>query len=326
MSAADGARDEDPGDEPEAARERREALRAFLRFVAHERQLSPRTVEAYTEDLAEFEAFLARYYGDPEWSWRGVDRLAIRSFMGDCVSRRGLSRSTVARKLSAVRSFYRFLHVEGGVSANPARSVRSPKRERTLPGFLTREQIDQLFRDAEARAEGGSFHALRNLAIVELFYGAGIRLSELQGLSTADVDVVSERLRVLGKGRKERIVPLGRAALRALRAYDEARERVMEHAARPDRRAVFVSQTGRRLSARQVQNVVGAFLSGIADEAGVSTHSLRHTFATHMLDGGADLLAVKELLGHASLSTTQIYTHTSRERLKKVYRQAHPRA
>lgn len=310
----------------EAAREREEAVRAFLRFVAHERQLSPRTSEAYTADLAEFEAFLGRYYGDPEWSWRGIDRLAIRAFMGDCTSRRGLSRRSIARKLSAVRSFYRFLHVEGRVDANPARSVRSPKRERTLPAFLTREQVDALFRDAEARAEGGSFHALRNLAIVELFYGAGLRLSELQGLNVADVDVVSERMRVMGKGRKERIVPLGRAAIRALRGYFAARERQMEHAARPDRRAVFVGQTGRRLSARQVQNVVGTFLSGIADEAGVSTHSLRHTFATHLLDSGADLLAVKELLGHASLSTTQIYTHTSRERLKRVYRQAHPRA
>lgn len=311
---------------PEAALERREAVRAFLRFVAHERQLSPHTVEAYTEDLAEFEAFLGGYYGEPEWSWRGIDRLAIRSFMGDCVSRRELSRRTVARKLSAVRSFYRFLHVEGRVDANPARSVRSPKRDRALPGFLTREQVEALFKDAEARAEGGSFHAVRNLAIVELFYGTGVRLSELQGLNVADLDLVSERVRVLGKGRKERIVPLGRAAIRALRSYQEAREALLEHAARPDRRAVFLGQSGRRLSARQVQNIVGTFLSGIADEQGVSTHSLRHTFATHMLDAGADLLAVKELLGHASLSTTQIYTHTSRERLKRIYRQAHPRA
>jgi integrase/recombinase XerC len=322
MSGGPAAGPDDADDGGAAASE----LEAFLRYVAHERQLSPQTVRAYADDLAEFRAFLDRYYGAPEWTWGGVDRLAIRSFMGDCATRRGLARTSIARKLSAVRSLYRFLHVEGRVGANPARAVRTPKRQRTLPGFLTREQIEEAFRAAEARAEGGGFLALRNLAIVELFYSTGIRLSELQGLNVGSLDLVSERVRVMGKGRKERIVPLGRAALRALRGYYDERERVLAGASRPDPRAVFVGRTGRRLSARQVQNVVGGFLSGIADEAGISTHSLRHTFATHMLDAGADLLAVKELLGHASLSTTQIYTHTTRERLKRVYRQAHPRA
>jgi integrase/recombinase XerC len=297
-----------------------------MRYVAHERQLSPQTVRAYAEDLGEFRAFLTRYYGGPEWTWGGVDRLAIRGFMGDCATRRGLARSSIARKLSAVRSFYRYLHVEERVDANPARAVRSPKKDRTLPGFLTREQMDAVFADAELRAAQGGFHALRNLSIVELFYATGMRLSELQGLNVPDVDLVGERARVLGKGRKERIVPLGRSSVRALRAYLEARERVLETAPRGDRRAVFLSQTGRRLGVRQVQNVVGGFLKDVADETGLSTHSLRHTFATHMLDAGADLMAVKELLGHASLSTTRIYTHTSKERLKKVYRQAHPRA
>jgi integrase/recombinase XerC len=301
-------------------------LDEFLRYVAHERQLSPHTLTAYAGDLEEFRAFLDGYYGSPEWVWGGVDRLAIRAFMGDCATRRGLARASIARKLSAVRSFYRFLHAEERVAANPARAVRTPRRARTLPGFLTREQIEDAFRHAEARAEEGGFLALRNLAIVELFYSTGIRLSELQGLDVAGLDLVSERVRVMGKGRKERIVPLGRTAIRALRGYYAERERVLASAARPDPRAAFVGRTGRRLSARQVQNVVGAFLSGIADEAGISTHSLRHTFATHLLDAGADLLAVKELLGHASLSTTQIYTHTSKERLKRVYRLAHPRA
>ncbi|HET6231034.1 MAG TPA: tyrosine recombinase XerC [Longimicrobiaceae bacterium] len=302
------------------------AVDAFLSYVAHERQLSPHTVSAYADDLHEAEAFLGRYYGDPDWSWRGLDRLAIRSFMGDCVSRRALSRRTVARKLSALRSFFRFLSEEDLADANPARTVRTPKRERRLPGHLTREQIEQVFADAEMRAESGGFHALRNLAVMELFYSSGLRVSELQGLNVADLDLVTELARVMGKGRKERIVPIGRTAIRALRGYYEARERVLETATRGERRAVFLSQTGRRLSVRQVQNVVGTFLDGVAGETGLSTHSLRHTFATHLLDAGADLLAVKELLGHASLSTTQIYTHTSRERLKKVYRNAHPRA
>jgi integrase/recombinase XerC len=305
---------------------RRAEMDSFLRYVAHERQLSPATTGAYAEDLAEFEAFLDRYYGAPEWTWGGIDRLAIRSWMGDMAGRRELKRSSIARKLSSVRSFYRFLHVEERVAANPARAVRTPKRERHLPGFLTRDQMDEVFRHAEAAAEEGGFLAVRNLAVVELFYATGMRLAELQGLNVADLDLVSDRARVMGKGRKERIVPVGRTATGALRRYYEARDRVMETAPRPERRAVFVARTGRRLTVRQLQNIVGHFLKGIADDAGLSTHSLRHSFATHLLDAGADLLAVKELLGHASLSTTQIYTHTSKERLKRVYRMAHPRA
>jgi integrase/recombinase XerC len=303
-----------------------EALDDFLRYVTHERQLSPRTVRAYTDDLAEFSEFLTRYFGTPEWEWGRVDRLAIRSFMGDCLSRRGLTRRSVARKLSTVRSFYRFMHVEEQLDHNPARLVRTPKLERTLPGFLTREQMESVFRDAEARCETGGFHAVRNLAIVELFYSTGMRLSELQGSNLADLDLVSERARVLGKGRKERIVPIGRMAVAALRRYYPLREEVLAASARGDRRAVFLSQTGRRLSVRQVHNVTTSFLNGVAEDARISTHSLRHSFATHLLDAGADLMAVKELLGHASLSTTQIYTHTSKERLLRVYRQAHPRA
>lgn len=301
-------------------------LDEFLRYVAHERQLSPRTVRAYTDDLVEFSEFLTGYFGTGEWEWGTVDRLAIRSFMGDCLGRRGLTRRSVARKLSTVRSFYRFMHVEEQLDHNPARQVRTPKMERTLPGFLSREQMDAVFRDAEARCEVGGFHAVRNLAIVELFYSTGMRISELQGSNLADLDLLSERARVLGKGRKERIVPIGRMAVAALRRYYPLREEVLASSTRGDRRAVFLSQTGRRLSVRQVHNITTSFLDGVAEGARISTHSLRHSFATHLLDAGADLLAVKELLGHASLSTTQIYTHTSKERLLRVYRQAHPRA
>ena len=310
--------------EPAEAPQRAE-VDDFLRYVAHERQLSPQTVRAYTDDLAEFCAFLGVYYGG-EWNWGEVDRLALRSFMGDCATRRNLARSSIARKVSAVRSFFRFLHVEERVDANPGRAVRSPKRDRTLPGFLTRDQMEAVFADAEVRAGDGGFHGMRNLAIVELFYSTGMRLSELQSLTLDQLDLVSERVRVMGKGRKERIVPVGGFAVRALRHYYEGRNLVMAATTRGDRRAVFVGQTGKRLTTRQIQNIVGGFLKQVADDHGLSTHSLRHTFATHLLDSGADLMAVKELLGHASLSTTQIYTHTSKERLKKVYRQAHPRA
>lgn len=313
--------------DPEAPpREWEKDARTFLDHLEHERQLSPRTLRAYAGDIAELQEFLTRYYGTPEWSWGGVDRLAIRSFMGDCATRRGLSRRSISRKLSAVRTLFRFLHLEELVEANPARAVRSPRLERTLPGFLTREQMARLFDFAEARAMEGEPAAVRNLAIVELFYSTGMRLSELHRLDVADVDLVAERVRVMGKGRKERIVPVGSKAVTALRNWEPHRDRVLGRSARPDRRAMFVGPSGRRLSVRGIQKIVTGLLDRVSEEAGHSTHSLRHSFATHLVDGGADLLAVKELLGHSSLSTTQIYTHTSRERLMKAYRQAHPRA
>jgi integrase/recombinase XerC len=311
---------------PQAVAPPRPEVEEFISHIAHERQLSPATVRAYSDDLGEFVTFLDRYYGDPQWTWQGVDRLAIRSFMGDCITRRALAKRSVGRKLSSVRSFFRFLHIEEIVEANPARTLRSPKKERTLPGFLTRDQMAAIFTAAEGRALDGGFLPLRNLTMVELFYSTGLRVSELQGLNVADVDLVSERMRVMGKGRKERIVPVGRMAIGALRRYYPRREEVLMKVERGDRRAIFLTQKGRRISVRQVQKVIENFLKQVAEGAGLSTHSLRHTFATHLLDNGADLMAVKEMLGHASLSTTQIYTHTSKERLQRVYRKAHPRA
>ena len=297
----------------------------FIRHLADGRQLSPHTVAAYRRDLTEFEAFLARYYGGQEWTWGGVDRLALRAFLAD-MSRRGLSRRTIARKLSAVRSFFRWLHREEVVEANPARAVRSPKLERHLPGWLSRGDMERVLQLAENRAAEGGFRGARDLAIVETFYSTGMRLSELQSLDMQDLDLLGDQARVRGKGRKERIVPLGRHAVTALRRYELRRAEVLARCVGGDRRAVFISERGRRLSVRQIQNIVRSFLDVVAEEAGLSTHSLRHTFATHLLDAGADLMAVKELLGHASLSTTRIYTHTSKERLTRVYNQAHPRA
>lgn len=297
---------------------------AYLRNLADGRQLSPHTVTAYRRDLAEFTGFLARRLQRDEWAWSDVDRALLRGFLAE-LNRRGLARRTIARKLSAVRSFLRFLHREEVVEANPARSVRSPKLERRLPSWLTRSEIEKLFAAAELRSAEGGFRGARDHAIVELFYATGMRLAELQSLDLTAVDLVAEQVRVLGKGRKERIIPLGRAAGAALRRYEIRRHEVLGHTG-GDRRALFLSDRGRRLSVRQLQNIVKGFLQAAADDAGLSTHSLRHSFATHLLDAGADLLAVKELLGHASLSTTQIYTHTTKDRLKKVYEQAHPRA
>jgi integrase/recombinase XerC len=189
---------------------------------------------------------------------------------------------------------------------------------------MDRQQTTKLFEWAESRASGDEFAPTRNLAILELFYSTGIRLSELCGMNLEDLDLLADQAKVRGKGRKERIVPVGSRAVLALRRYLNLREPVVARP-RADRRAVFVSRLGKRLSPRGIQRIVHGLLDGIGVD-GLRVHSLRHTFATHMLDAGADLRAVQELLGHASLSTTQIYTHTSVERLKKVYNLAHPRA
>lgn len=296
-------------------------VRSFLRHLEDERQLSPHTVAAYGRDINDLGDFLDGYLGDPAWSWRSVDRLALRSFLG-WGQRKGLARRTLARKLSGVRTFLRFLHAEGHLPGNPARGVRSPRRERLLPEHLGRRGVDAIFALAEARAAENTLAGTRTLLLLELLYGSGLRLAELHALDLEVLDPINEQVRVMGKGRKERIVPLTGAALRALRRYEPRRE---DAGAPAGQGALLVNQSGARLSKRSVQRAVAALLEKAGEGDGLSVHSLRHSFATHLLDGGADLMAVKELLGHVSLSTTQIYTHTSKERLKQVYRDAHPR-
>lgn len=301
-------------------------LSDFLIHLEKERDVSPHTLKAYTRDLESFVAYLSSQRGAEGFSWDGVDRLVMRGYLG-YLTRKGLSKRSIARALSALRTFYRFLQREELVEANPARAVGSPKLEKYLPGYLDRAQVDLLFQAAEARAWEGAFPDVRNFAILELFYSTGLRLSELRGINTADLDLVSQQVKVRGKGRKERIVPVGDHAQRALRNYESRRDELLRQVgAGADRAAFFLSRTGKRMSARAIQLVVTKFLDQVDEDAGLSTHSLRHTFATHLLDAGADLRAVQELLGHASISTTQIYTHTSVERLKQVYQKSHPRA
>ena len=301
-------------------------VQEYLRHLAKERDVSPHTVTAYERDLHDFVEYLAGYYGTEGWSWEGVDRLAMRGFLAH-LQRRGVGKRTMARTLSGVRGFYRWMHRNELVEANPARAVGVPRQDKHLPGYLDRAQIDLLFQIAETRAMEGEFTDVRNLAILELFYSTGMRLSELQGLSRGDLDLVSQQVKVRGKGRKERIVPVGDHAVLALRNYEAKRDDLLRRVgAKGERGAYFLSRTGKRIGVRMVQKLVSGFLAQIDEDAGLSVHSLRHTFATHLLDAGADLRAVQELLGHASISTTQIYTHTSVERLKQVYQKAHPRA
>lgn len=294
----------------------------FLEHLAGPRDLSPHTVAAYRRDLLDLEEFARAYLCRDDFRWRDIDRGVVRAFLGEA-GRRGLAPRTVARKLAAVRSFFRHLRRTGGVSSNPARSVRGPKLDRTLPGHLRTEETEALFRWAETRAASENGLAeTRLLAILELLYGSGLRLAELASLEVRSLDLDGGRVRVLGKGRKERIVPLTGAAARAIRRYLPRRAEVAE----PATRALLVGRHGRRLSRRHIQRLVRPVLEEFAASADVSVHSLRHTFATHLLDAGADLMAVKELLGHASLGTTRIYAHTSKERLRRVYKGAHPRA
>ncbi len=299
---------------------------AFLRYVRVERRLSVHTEAAYRRDLADFLAFLGGHMDRPGWTWADVDRLDIRSWLGE-LDGRGLKRSTVARKLSAVRAFYRFLHRTDVVSHNPARLVRTPRKRKELPGYLTQGQSEALFASLEAYATGDRPLAVRDRAMIEIIYSCGLRLAEVQGLDDADLDLPRGLVKVVGKGDKERILPVGARAREALEGYLSRRadvsSRVLETGGE---RPLFISRRGTRISRRQIQRSVGAWLAWAAEGENLSVHALRHTFATHMLDEGADLLAVKELLGHSSLSTTRIYTHTSRERLVQAYRQAHPRA
>jgi integrase/recombinase XerC len=295
----------------------------FATFLAKERNDSPHTVKAYARDVRDFAAFCSRYYGGT-WSWAGVDRVAIRGWLG-AMQQRGLAKRSAARALSALRTFYRFLDAARGLGVNPAKAARTPKLERTLPTHLDRAEVDLLFAEAERRAAAGGFAEARDLAMLELFYSTGMRLAELAGLNAQDIDLISDQVKLRGKGKKERLVPVGAHAGGALRRYYRCRDR-LAGAGTPERRAVFVSRRGRRLTPRSVQLAIKRLLGVLARGRDLHVHSLRHSFATHLLDAGADLRAVQELLGHASLSTTQVYTHTSVERLKRVYHQAHPRA
>ena len=288
----------------------------FLVHLEKERNVSAHTLTAYRRDLDRLTAFLSTRAAGAAWSYETVDHQTLRAFLAH-LSRSRLSRRSIARTMSAVRSFYRFLQRTEVIDTNPARTIGSPKAERHLPGYLTHAQAESLFALAQVRAAEGAITHVRNLALIELLYSTGMRVSEIHGLNRTDLDLVSQQAKVRGKGRKERIVPIGDLATKALRNYEAKRN--------SRDAAVFVNQHGKRLSVSGIQKIVTGLLNAVAGGEDLSTHSVRHSFATHLLDAGADLRAVQELLGHASISTTQIYTHTSVERLKQVYEKAHPR-
>ena len=300
-----------------------QSLRAFEVYLERERRYSPRTLATYRRDLWALHDYLARSGG--ELSPKHVDVQKLRGFLGaqfaNCGSR------TLARKVAALRSFFRFC-VERGVCAhNPAAALRSPKVRKGLPRHLT---VDDAFRLVEAPAADKSRSEpfqRRDTAILELLYGGALRVSELTSLDLPDLRLDEREVLVLGKGQKERIVPLGAAAHTALTAYLEVRDRFVGRKAPNEPLAVFRGRWGTRMTTRQVQNIVqryGAALVGSRSD--VHPHALRHSCATHLLDAGADLRSIQELLGHSSLSTTQRYTHVTLDRLMEVYDRAHPLA
>jgi len=304
------------------------AIERFLTYLGKERNFSAHTLDAYRTDLAQFVEFLGRDLGRTSLRPRDIDRASLRHFLA-VLSHRGLGRKSIARKLAAIRSFCRYLCRIRVLEVDPTLHVSSPKPEQRLPSFLNEQEAAA----AMTSVFGEEPLGLRNRAMLEVLYGSGIRLSELVGLNVSSLDLYGGIARVLGKGGKDRIVPLGAKAVEAIRAYLPKRQELLagstsggDGVPRRSADALFLNRLGGRLRGRSVQRIVTRCLSRISEAQGLSPHTLRHSFATHMLDRGADLRAVKELLGHASLSTTQLYTHVSVDRLKQVYAQTHPRA
>ena len=289
----------------------------FLDYLTYERNVSINTVEAYRDDLESFTGFLCNDYltlARDQLDLKRVDHIAIRAYLAH-LAKRKLSRSSIARHLSALRSFFKFLMREELVTSNPARTVATPRREKHLPAVLQSSDVAALLETPDLSTALG----IRDRAWMELMYASGLRISELVGIDLDDIELRARLVKVRGKGAKERIVPFGTKAQDAIRAYLEVRSA-------PEQDALFVNYRGDRITARSVRRLFNGYVRDASLRAGISPHTLRHSFATHLLNAGADLRAIQELLGHASLSTTQKYTHLNDWQLIEVYKKAHPRA
>jgi len=312
-------------------------LKAFLEYLALNRNLSAHTVRAYDSDLTQFLSYAATASGCRvrDLAPGHLDRLTLRGFLAE-LHKQGLSRATAARKLAAARTFLRYLRREAVIEDDPGALVATPKRDIRMPAHLSEDEMSALI-DAPA---GTTALVTRDRAILELFYASGLRLSELAGLDVDDVNLGAKMVRVLGKGGKERIVPFNASAARVLREYLKARETLVTgnagRSSREGRRAganhsrprdpLFVNYRGGRLTTRSVDRLVRRYVAASSARMGISPHALRHSFATHLLQRGADLRVIQELLGHARLTTTQRYTHVNAAQLLEVYKKAHPRA
>jgi len=301
----------------------------FIQHLKSEKNFSDNTLISYQNALFSFSEFLKKrnVYAD---FFGQLSRPLMRDFLVS-LKRKGLKESTIAHRVFVLRSFFKYLLRKRTLPVNPGAFLLSPKRRKSLPSFLTVSQMEQLLKLPSRDDPLG----LRDLAILEFFYSTGMRLSELSELKLSSIDFNSEVIRVLGKGKRERIIPVGAEALSALKNYLDQRKLVRAGVQPPpeqepehkvDADTIFLNRSGKKLTSRSIARIVKKHARHISEDKRTSPHKIRHTFATHLLDEGADLLAVKELLGHSSLSTTQIYTHVTTERLKKVYKKAHPRA
>ncbi len=291
----------------------REEIDSFLRYLATERNVSAHTLDGYRSDLEQFREFVARERGNDAGA-DAVDHILIRRYLA--LLHKTHKKSSIGRKLAAIRAMYKYLLRQGRIAKKPAELVATPKREKRVPFHLTIDEVTAL---VEA-PKGEEILLLRDRVILETLYSCGIRVSELTGLDVGGLDLDDGLVRVLGKGNKERIVPLGRHAREAISAYLAARGNP------PASAPLILNARGGRLTSRSVGRIVDKYILKLATVKKISPHTLRHTFATHLLEGGADLRAIQELLGHASLSTTQKYTHVSIDRLMEVYDKAHPKA
>ena len=296
-----------------------QAIQRFLRYLQVERNASPLTIKSYREDLDTLAEYLHESLGQSPQPHE-VSALQLRDFVA-ALHEAGYAATSISRKLASLRSFYRFAQREGLAEHNPAKPLRNPRRQRQLPHFLTTNELGQLLNAPPANQPMG----LRDRSILETMYSAGLRVSELVGVNDADLDFEQGLVRVRGKGKRERLSPLGRYAIRALKRWLAVRQLSPRSNAAPQK-PVFVNKFGNRISTRSIARMLEKYLKQTGLDLRTSPHTLRHSFATHLLDGGADIRSVQELLGHKSLITTQIYTHVSTAGLREAYRKAHPRA
>ena len=288
---------------------------SFLQYLRAERNFSAHTIKAYRIDLLEFFGFLKDNY--PGIAIERCDRLMLRDYFA-CLQKRELSRSSVIRKIAALRSFYKYLAREGVIEKNPFLYVSTPKKEKRIPVFLSEDEVRRLFALPGLQ--------LREHAMLEVLYSGGLRIEELVNLNVVDIDFLGGMMRVLGKGSRERIVPVGDQSLSVVREYVREREKRLKKLSAADTTALFLNTAGKRISVRGARKVLHRWFQLAEFHKKVSPHTLRHTFATHLLDRGCDLRSVQEMLGHRSLVTTQIYTHVTAESLKRIYEKTHPRA
>jgi integrase/recombinase XerC len=296
-----------------------DAIQRYLRFLKVERNASNFTIKSYREDLLVWAQYLHDLFGG-EPSISLISAVDLRGYVA-ALTEAGYASSSIARKLASMRSFFKFAQREGLVSGNPAKPLRNPRRERKLPHFLTTREIAKLLTAPNTAEPMGQ----RDRAIFETIYSAGLRVSELVGMNDEDLDFDDGLVRIRGKGKRERLGPLGTFAVEALRDWLDARQRLPKHPS-GGRAPVFTNRFGRRLTTRSIARTLEKYLLQTGLNTKTSPHTLRHSFATHLLDSGADIRSVQELLGHKSIVTTQIYTHVSTAGLKQAYEKAHPRA